>query len=52
MNSPAATALIIAAIVFGLIILIPIASFLLRAAVIAALAGLAVYLLLRIFGRN
>ena len=50
MNTPAATALIIAAIVFGLIVLIPIASFLLRAAVIAALAGLAVYVLLMMTG--
>lgn len=52
MSSPLASAIVVGAIVFGLIILIPIASFLLRAAVIAGLAGLAVYVLLRVFGRR
>lgn len=52
MNSATGTAVIVAAIVFGLIVLVPIASFLLRAAVIAGLAGLAVYVLLRVFGRG
>lgn len=49
MDEPAKLALIVAAIVFGLMVLLPIASFLLRAAVIAGLAGLAVFVLARLF---
>lgn len=44
-------AIVTAAIVFGLMIIIPIASFLLKAAVVALIAGAAVYLLMRLFGR-
>jgi hypothetical protein len=44
-------AILVGAIVFALMVLVPVASFLLRAAVIAALAGLAVYVLARLIGR-
>ncbi len=44
-------AIVTAAIVFGLMIIIPIASFLLKAAVVALIAGAAVYVLMRLFGR-
>jgi hypothetical protein len=52
MSDPVKTALIAGAIVFALMVLVPIASFLLKAAVVAALAGLAVWVLLKIFGRD
>lgn len=45
-------ALLVALIVFGVMVLIPIASFLLKALIVAAVAGLAVYLLVRLFGRD
>jgi len=51
MDDPLRLAILVAAIVFGLMVLLPVASFLLRAAVIAGLAGLAVYLLARLLGR-
>lgn len=44
-------ATVTAAIVFGLMIIVPIASFLLKAAVVALIAGAAVYVLMRLFGR-
>jgi len=44
-------AFLVASIVFGLMVLIPIASFLLKAAVVAGLAGLAVYAVVRLVGR-
>jgi len=44
-------ALLVGAVVFALMVLVPVASFLLRAAVIAALAGLAVYVIARLLGR-
>jgi hypothetical protein len=44
-------ALVVGAVVFALMVLVPVASFLLRAAVIAALAGLAVYVIARLLGR-
>lgn len=43
-------ALLVGALVFALMVLIPIASFLLKAVVVAGLAGLAVYLVVRLFG--
>ncbi|WP_158547465.1 hypothetical protein [Rhodovulum sp. 12E13] len=51
MNDALAIALVAAAIVFALMVLVPVASFLLRAAVVAGLAGLAVYLVARLLGR-
>jgi hypothetical protein len=50
MNRSMQNAIIVAAIVFGLMIVVPVASFLLRAAIVAGLAGLAVYVLHRMFG--
>jgi hypothetical protein len=51
MNDALALALVAAVIVFVLMVLVPVASFLLRAAVVAGLAGLAVYLVARLLGR-
>ena len=50
MSDPVRTALIVAAIVFLVMVAVPIASFLLRAAFVAAVAGLAVWVLIRLFG--
>lgn len=43
-------AFLVGALVFALMVLIPIASFLLKAAVVAGLAAAAVYLAVRLFG--
>ena len=43
-------AFLVGALVFALMIVIPIASFLLKAAVVAGLAALAVYVVVRLFG--
>jgi len=51
MDDAAKLAFTVGAIVFGLMVLVPIASFLLKAAVVAGLAGLAVFVLVRIFRR-
>jgi len=51
MEDAAKLAVSVAAIVFGLMVLIPIASFLLKAAVVAALAGVAIYVVARLIGR-
>ena len=50
MNSALQNAVIVAAVVFALMILVPVAGFLLRAALVAGLAGLVIYLLHRVFG--
>lgn len=42
-------AFLVAAIVFAVMVLVPIASFLLRAALVAAVAGGAVWVLARLF---
>ncbi|MEM0937845.1 MAG: hypothetical protein AAF646_11510 [Pseudomonadota bacterium] len=51
MGDPGRLALIVGVIVFGLMVLVPIASFLLKAAVVAGLAALAVYIIVRFVGR-
>ena len=51
MEDAAKLAIAVAAIVFALMVLIPIASFLLKAAVVAALAGVAIYVVARVLGR-
>ena len=51
MDDAVKLAFTVGAIVFGLMVLLPIASFLLKAAVVAGLAGLAVFVLVRMFGR-
>lgn len=51
MNDALRLAMVVGAIVFALVLLVPIASFLLRAVVIAGLAALAVYVFLRVIGR-
>jgi hypothetical protein len=52
MGEAGRTALIVAGIVFLAMVLVPVASFVLRAAVVAAVAGLAVWAVLRFFGRD
>ncbi len=51
MNDALRLAMVVGALVFALMLLVPIASFLLRAAVVAGLAALGVYIFLRIIGR-
>jgi len=50
MSEQMRNALIVAAIVFALVVLVPIASFLLKAVVVAAIAGAAVYALQVLLG--
>jgi hypothetical protein len=52
MGDAGKTALIVAGVVFLAMVLVPVASFLLRAAFVAAVAGLAVWAVMRLFGRD
>lgn len=52
MSEATRLAWIVAALVFVVMVAIPVASFLLRAAVVAALAGAAVWLVVRLFGQR
>ena len=51
MDDAVRLALIVGALVFLLMVLIPIASFLLKAVVVAGLAALGVFVILRLVGR-
>ncbi|MEL6203743.1 MAG: hypothetical protein AAFR47_00315 [Pseudomonadota bacterium] len=51
MEDSVKVAMLAGALVFVLIVLIPIASFLLKAAIVALLAGLGVFVVLRLLGR-
>jgi membrane protein implicated in regulation of membrane protease activity len=51
MDDAVRLALTAGAVVFALMVLLPIASFLLKAAIVAALAMVAVYIVARMLGR-